>query len=174
MPGFTTLRKDYEARYVSDFVLSHYPRDIVKYRCPLGTAPGMWIKDMGLSKALRTYRPYRPEVDAVVITADEILLIEGKIFKVMDGISKLPVYRILSFETPELDEYKTLPVVCILVTPKDPGWTTRVAEQLNVKIMLFTPAWIKDYYEKQELYWTAEERVKRHKRKEILGSLGYK
>lgn len=173
MPGFTKLRADWEHRYVSDYVLMKYPHDIHKFRCPLGAVPEMWIREMGLGKAVKAFRPYRPEVDAAVITADRIVLIEGKIFKVMDGLSKLPIYRSLIPETPEFDEYKTLPIDAVLVTPKDPGWTRKVAVELSVEIVLYSPDWLKEYYELQEKYWTVEERVKRLKRKEKLKGLEY-
>jgi len=173
MPGFTKLRENWEQRYVSDYVIGKYPHDIHKFRCPLGTAPDIWIHEMGLGKALKTYRPYRPECDAAVVTADKIVVIEGKLFKVMDGLAKLPIYRSLIRETPEFDIYKTLPVDAVLVTPKDPGWSKRVAEEYNIVVDIFIPEWIKEYYEKQERYWTAEERLKRLKRKEVLEGMGY-
>ena len=173
MPGFTKLRENWEQRYVSDYVITTYPRDIHKFRCPLGTVPEMWIREMGLGKALRTYRPYRPECDAAVITADKIVLIEGKLFKVMDGLAKLPIYRSLVQETPEFDEFKTLPVEAVLVTPKEPGWSARVAKENNITVDIFRPDWIMEYYASQEKYWTAEERWKRVKRKETLEGLGY-
>ena len=173
MPGFTKIRENWEHRYVSDYVVEKYPHDIHKFRCPLGSVPEMWIREMGLGKAIKTYRPYRPECDAAVITADKIVLIEGKLFKVMDGLSKLPIYRSLIKETPEFSEYKTLPVEAVLVTPKEPGWAKRVAEENKIRVEIYMPDWIKDYYEKQESYWTAEERLKRMKRRRVLESLEY-
>ncbi|TSA40264.1 hypothetical protein D4Q85_00060 [bacterium] len=172
MPGFTKLRANWEQRYVTDYVLAKYPKDIQQYRVPLGSVPELWIKEMGLGKALKTYRPYRPEADACVITADKIVLIEGKIFKVMDGLAKLPIYRSLVAETPELDMYKSLPVEAVLVTPKEPGWSRRVAIENDITVDIFVPAWIEEYYDEQEKYWTAEERVKRLQRKEKLKRMG--
>jgi len=173
VPGFTKLRENWEDRYVSEYVLETYPRATHKFRCPLGNVPEMWVKEMGLGKALRTYRPYRPECDAAVITADALVLIEGKIFKVMDGLSKLPVYRSLIPETPEFWEYKGLPIEAVLVTPKEPGWSRKIAEDSDIKVVIYAPEWLKDYYAKQEVYWTAEERVKRLKRKDVLKRSGF-
>lgn len=173
MPGFTKLRENWEQRYVSEYVLETYPQDTHKFRCPLGTVPEMWINEMGLGKALKVYRPYRPECDAAVITADAIVLIEGKLFKVMDGLSKLPIYRSLIKETPEFFEYKTLPVQAVLVTPKEPGWSARIAKENDIRVEIYRPAWIEEYYANQEKYWTAEERLKRLKRKRVLEGLEY-
>jgi len=171
--GFTKLRAENELRYVSEYVVNNYPKNLVKLRCPLGTAPDSFIKEMGLNKALRTYRPSRPEVDACIITNKNIVVIEGKIMKVMDGISKLIVYRDLVESTPELVAYKSLPVLALLITPKPPLWTKTIAEKHNIKIEIYKPDWIVDYYEKQEMYWSAEERLKRAGRKSKLKQLGY-
>ncbi len=72
--GFTKIRAENELRYVSEYVLTNYPKNLVKLRCPLGTAPDSFIKEMGLNKALRTYRPSRPEVDACIITNTNIIM----------------------------------------------------------------------------------------------------
>lgn len=169
----TKIRVDYEARYVSEYVLDRYPDTQHKLRCPLGSVPELWIKEMGLGKAVRAYRPYRPEVDAVVIEKEKIVIIEGKIFKVLDGVSKLPVYRFLIPETPELQEYKSLPVEARLVTPHPPGWAQRIADEWNITIDLYEPDWLSEYKEKQDRYWTSEEKVKRHQRRETLKGLGF-
>lgn len=171
---FSKIRADYEARYVSEFVLEKYPNATKKLRCPLGTAPESFIKEFGLRKALNVYRPSRPEVDACVIEGDHIVLIEGKIMKVLDGISKLIVYRDLVQETPELVAYKTLRVDAVLVTPKPPGWTRTVAEKNNISIEIFLPEWLDEYYKKQESYWTSEERLRREERKQNLKRLQYR
>jgi hypothetical protein len=169
----TKLRENWEQRYVSEYVLKYYPTDIVKYRCPLGSVPGMWVKEMGMGRAVRAYRPYRPECDAAIITADEVIVIEGKIMKVLDGLAKLPIYRMLIPESPEFYEYRNLPVRAVLVTPKEPQWEKRVAKEFDIEVVIFTPDWLKEYYQHQEQYWTAEERMKREKRRGVLEGLGY-
>ena len=171
--GFTKLRAENEARYVSDYVLQKYPEDMVKYRCPLGFVPESMIKEMGLSKAIGVYRPYRLEVDALVITNDSVVLIEGKIFKVTDGLAKLPLYKSLIPYTPELDLYKKFPVRMVLVTPKKPTVFAPFIDEQNVEVDLFLPEWLEEYYKSQERYWTAEERMKRLERKEVLKAVGF-
>jgi len=170
----TKMRVEWEARYVSEYVLLKFPDDIVQFRCPLGRVPESMIKELGLAKAVGAYRPYRPEVDALVITDTHVVLVEGKIFKVMDGLSKLPIYRSLVKETPELDLYKNFPTRAILVTPKRPTVYGGVAREQSIEIDLFMPDWLEEYYQQQERYWTAEARLKRLERKEVLKGLGYK
>lgn len=171
---FTKMRTEHEARYVSEYVLQTFPDDIHQFRCPLGRVPESLIKELGLGKAIGMYRPYRPECDALVITNTHVVLIEGKIFKVMDGLSKLPVYRSLVAETPELDLYKKFPTRAILVTPKQPVWSAPFVQEQGIEIDIFLPDWLEEYYKSQEQYWTAEERMKRLGRKEVLKGLGFK
>lgn len=171
--GFTKLRAENEARYVSEYVLQKYPNDMVKYRCPLGKVPESMIKELGIAKATGVFRPYRPECDALVITDTHVVVIEGKIFKVMDGLSKLPVYRSLIAETPELDLYKKFPTRAVLVTPKQPVWSAPFVQQQNIEVDIFLPEWLEEYYASQERYWTAEERMKRIERREALKGIGF-
>ena len=171
---FTKIRAENEAQYVSEYVVKNFKGFTFKLRCPLGTAPDAFIKEYGLRKALHIYRPSRPEVDACIITNEDIVLIEGKIQRVLDGIAKLIVYRDLVETTPELVAYKTLPVRAILVTPKPPLWSKTIADKYNIKMDIYVPKWIEEYWKSQERYWSAEERLKREQRKKALKTFGFK
>jgi len=170
----TKLRAEHETRYVSEWVLQNYPKDTVKYRCPLGTAPDMWLKTMGMEKALRSYRPFRPEVDACIITRNELILIEGKIMRVLDGAAKLIIYRDLVDITPELQHLAPLKRRAIVLTPQPPGWAKTITEKHKIEFEIYKPDWLTDYWEWMNKYWTAEERVEREQRKAILQKTGYR
>ena len=90
---FTKLRREIEPKWVAEYCAKFYPNDIVKYRCPLGAPPRELVEEHGLEKALRLYRPYRPEVDALVITKTSLILIEAKVHRYVDGLAKLPLYK---------------------------------------------------------------------------------
>ena len=90
--GHTKSRREIEPRWVSEYVATHYARHKVRLRVPLGPVPEYLKKAHGTPKAIRIYRPWRPEVDCLVIMPGALVLIEAKIFKYMDGLSKLPVY----------------------------------------------------------------------------------
>ncbi|MDY6888277.1 MAG: hypothetical protein SVV88_11660 [Pseudomonadota bacterium] len=169
----TKIRQNNERKFVTDYVLEKYPGKTVKYNCPLGNAPEDWLKAMGMNKALRSYRPFRPEVDAVILLDDEILLIEAKILKVLDGMSKLIIYRDLVAETPELQAYRALGIRARVITPKPPSWVSNVAKKHAIEIEVYRPEWIEEYYTQQERYWTSEERVERENRKAVLKRMGY-
>ena len=171
--GFTKKRANPEARYVSEYCLLKYPDDTIKLRVPLGTAPESIIKEMGLARTLRQFRPYRPEADALVIRSDSLVLIEGKIIKVLDGLSKLIVYRDLLKYTPELEPFKDFPITAILVTPKPPLWFLKVATDFDIAYDIYAPDWLTEYYNKQDTYFTKAERLERFKRSQALDKLGF-
>lgn len=170
---FTKLRSEVEPRWCSEYCLKFYPDLPVRYRVPLGPIPREMIDKYGLSKAIRMYRPFRPEVDALVIAPDKLILVEAKVHRVMDGISKLPVYRDLVPLTPELAPYKTYPVeMQLLVVKKWEPWTS-LCEKYGIRMVDWAPTWVQEYFVRRDLYWTKEQVELRERRKEVLKRLGW-
>ena len=169
----TKTRRELEPRWVSWFCAKHYPKDIVKLRCPLGPIPEELRKLYGNAKALKVYRPSRPEVDACVIMPGGIRLIEAKVQKFMDGLSKLPVYKSLVPVTPELQPWKDLHVDMLLLIPRQVSWVKTAAARLDVKVLTEAPDFILKYWEERDKYWTKPYVEKRLARKKKLEELGY-
>jgi len=169
----TQLRRDLEPRWVSWYVARHYPRDIVKLRCPLGPIPDALREAVGEAKGIKMYRPWRPEVDALVIKPGGIDLIEAKIFKFMDGLSKLPVYKSLVPVTPELRAWKDLPVRMFLLIPAPIEWVQTAASRTEVMAVAEAPDDIKKVWEERDKYWTKPFMEAREKRKQKLRELGF-
>jgi len=167
------MRRDLEPRWVSWYCSKKYPRDIVKLRCPLGPVPDKLKEAVGEGKAIKMYRPWRPEVDALVILQGAIRLIEAKIFKYMDGLSKLPVYQSLVIATPELRAWRELPVQMVLLIPERIPWVVAAAEKMGVAVDNDAPDYITQAWEERDKYWTKPYIEKREKRKETLKELGY-
>jgi len=126
----------------------------------------------GAAKARKVYRPSRPEIDAVVWTEKYLILVEGKIYKVMDGLAKLPVYASLVPTTTELandlDKEIRMELLCVNPLP----WIEEAAEKAGVAVIRFTPPWILEIWEDRDRYWTPEAIAKREEKKRILRSLG--
>jgi len=153
---------------VSWYVAKTYPKAQVRLRCPLGPVPDA-LKDLhGPGKAAAVYRPWRPEVDALVITDVAVTLIEAKIQKYMDGLSKLPVYRDLIPTTPELVEYRHLSVNMVLLLPAQVDWVEAAAKKSGVKVVVEAPDFIKEAWEDRDKYWTPEAIRERERRKKLL------
>lgn len=172
--GFTKLRREIEPRWVSGYIKENYPDGEVRLRCPLGPIPDELKELYGPAKAARVYRPSRPEVDALVILDNALLLIEAKVFKYMDGLSKLPVYAALVKKTAELDVFSGRPVKMHLLLPKAVPWVVAAAPALGVEVKTDAPEWVLEIWRERDKYWTPDARMKREERKALLGKLGFR
>jgi len=170
--AFSKPRRELEPRWVSDYVAATYPRYEARFRVPLGPIPKETQSDYGLLKGLRVYRPWRPECDAAVYCGDHTVLIEAKIFKYMDGLSKLPVYASLVPTTPELSPWPK-DVRLELLIPTKITWVEDAALKMGVRVVSsFTPEYIKQAWDERDKYWTKEAIEQREERKRKLQELG--
>jgi len=169
----TKVRREIEPRWVSEYVTSNYPAAEIRLRVPLGPFVAGLAEQMGADKARRVSRPWRPEVDAVVVLKDRLILIEGKIFKTMDGLSKLPVYRDLVSTTPELEQFKEREIEMQLLIVRPLSWVLTAAEKAGVKVVEWAPPWIVTIWEERDKYWAPEAVAAREERKKVLRKLGY-
>jgi len=170
---YVKLRRSIEPRWCSEYVAKFYADFPQIPRCPLGPIPPELEEYYGVEKARRIYRPSRPEVDYVVKLPEKLLMIEAKIFKYMDGLSKLPIYASLVPKTPELREYWTKPVEMHLLIPHKIPWVIEAGKANNIKVIIWAPDWVRKIWEERDKYWTREARYKREKRKALLRRLGY-
>jgi hypothetical protein len=154
-------------------VLQAFPNDEIKLRVPIGPIPDKMIDENGLQKAARLVRPSRPVADAIVVTPDSLVMIEGKITRVREGIGALLTYAPLIPYTPELQQYRSRPLILRLLTANPPQWAIMAAEHTNVQIKVYLPSWLEDYYNHLQSYWTSDVRAAREQRKQVLTSLGY-
>jgi len=172
--AFSQTRRTLEPKWVSLYCAEHYPKAEVRLGCPLGGIPKETLRDYGVLKGLRVYRPWRPEVDACVILHNMLILIEAKIFKYMDGLSKLPVYKALVAQTPELKHVANRPIYMKLLIPYRIPWVLEAAKDLNVTVEVWVPDFIQRAWEERDQYWTKEALEKREARKEKLREMGYR
>lgn len=167
------MRREVEPRWVAEYIVANYPKDEARYRVPLGEIPKSIIDQFGESKAAKAFRPWRPEVDAVVIQTNKLILIEGKIFKAMDGLAKLPVYAGLVPSTPELQAHVAKPREMQLLVVRALPWVLNAATNNNVKIIEWAPTWVVQIWEERDKYWAPENVAKRDQRKQKLQEMGF-
>ncbi len=172
--GFTKLRREIEPRWVSHYIKENYPDAEVRLRCPLGPIPDALKELYGPAKAARVYRPSRPEVDAVVILEDQLILVEAKIFKYMDGLAKLPVYASLMKKTPEFSIFMNRRIVMHLLLPTAIPWVVAAAPDLGVEVKTSAPDWVVQIWEERDSYWTPSSKMRRMERKALLEKLGFR
>ncbi len=150
-----------ETRLVAEYIKATYPSYTSITAQPVGVVSEILMAEVGYSKAIRMSRPNRPEVDAIVILPAYLLLIEAKVWHIIDGMAKLPLYKSLIPATPELRQYMPREVLMELVVP----WTNPNLELMcqaaDIRLRVFTPDWISDVVNKVTNYSTREYRIKR-------------
>jgi hypothetical protein len=158
------LTRYIEARYRSNKVALNYP---------LGPVPDSLVFEYGAGKAYKVGRSMRPEIDALVYDEGTLILVEAKIVRWVDGVSKLPLYKALIASTPELQAYVSWRVEMELVIPFKQPTMVSVAHSMGVKIVEFSVPEIDKYVsETLPYYQTAEYRQKRRSLVETRKSLG--
>ena len=170
--AFPRARRELEPRWTSEYMVKTFPKAEVRFRVPLGSIPKETSAAYGLMKGLRVYRPWRPEVDAAARWMNKTIIVEAKIFKYMDGLSKLPVYKSLLPDTPELAYWPT-EVVMELLIPAPISWVESAALNMGVKVVSsFVPEYIREAWDERDKYWTKESIEGREDRKRKLQELG--
>ncbi len=161
-----------EVRLVAEYIKATYPQFRSIMGVPLGKVSETLMAEVGYEKAIRLSRPSRPEVDAVVFLPRYIVVIEAKVWHLVDGAAKLPLYRSLIPFTPELREYQNSEILLELVTP----WTNPNLEIMcrdaEIHLHVFKPDWINEVVRRTMDYHTAEYRAQREKilrDRELLG-----
>lgn len=156
-----------EVRMVAEYVASEYKAFTHMLAVPLGRLPADVVKDVGYTRAIAFMRPYRLEVDAIVVLPRYLVLIEAKVFKTIDGLAKLPLYKSLVPFTPELQQYKDREVLMELVV----GWTNPnleiMARDAGVRLRVYAPDWLAQVVQDYHHYWTKEYRDARNQKLEL-------
>lgn len=161
-----------ESRLIAEYVAVTFPRDRVTLRAPLGP-PIPETGDLpGVTQRVRASRPWRLEVDAVVVRADNILLIEAKVNNALDGMAKLPFYGLLVDDTPELEPWRGLEVRLRLVVPIMTRWLEILGQRTAIEVDLYRPPWIEGYLAYRDTYWSREHRLAREELRQARRRLG--
>jgi len=168
----TRKSRNVETRMVSEYLLANYSKFPHLMAQPLGVIDEALMIKEGYNRALKFSRPYRPECDAIVILPNYLLLIEAKVWNIVNGLAKLPLYRSLIPVTPELKQYMPREIIMQIVV----GWTNLnleiMARDLGVEVKTYAPEWLKDVIESMQKYWTAEYQAARQKKLQMREYFG--
>jgi len=145
-----------ETRLIAEYLKERYPEFPFIMKQPLGAVSEELMKTEGYERAIKVMRPFRPEVDAVVILPAHLLIIEAKVWSIVDGLAKLPLYKSLVPATPELKQFFPREIMMQLVV----GWTNTnlqiMARDMDVEVKVFRPDWVVEVVEGLHKYWTRE------------------
>ena len=131
------------------------------------------IEQYGEEEALHRFRPSRPEVDAVVITPDKLILIEAKVFHWRKGARQLQDYAQEVPHTPELREFLGRTLEKHLVVVKAFPEVKDYCKRRGITLVEWSTPRAKEKFEAQDTYWTREKVEEREKRKKRLEEIGY-
>ena len=144
----TMPRKPYQQRdrrYVVEYVTEIYPNDRQFFNLRMGPAPISIAEAYPGLNVDRFARVWKKTCDAVVITKDEIVLIEGELRRPTEGLGELLVYRDLINTTPELQPFMGKKIRTVLLCPiLDPTMTMQLRDH-NIDAVLYKPQWVEDY-----------------------------
>lgn len=161
-----------EVRMISEYLLASYANFPTIKDVPLGKVDESLMAEQGYQRALGITRPYRPAVDAVVILPHYLVLVEAKVWNIINGLAKLPLYKSLVPFTPELKQYMPRELLMEIVV----GWTNTnleiMARDIGVAIKVYSPPWLKEVVDGMQNYWTREYRIERESKlrmRELLG-----
>lgn len=158
-------RQDVEKRLTAEWMKDHYPDGGYWVNFPLGALPPE-LAGTGASYSSRR------KVDALAVTAAELRLIEFKVWKPLDGVDKLPVYKALVPLTPELAGYRDRTVVMVLVTPRPTPPLLESAKAMGIVVEVVSGGWIDEAVQHIDWLWSAEGRAAMKERSELRKWLG--
>lgn len=162
-----------ERLLVQRYIQARYPRNRVMFNAPLGSVHQSLIAEYGRLRALKVGLKTRPMIDAIVFDRKSLLLIEAKIVRWVDGLSKLPLYNAMIPDTPELEQYQEWERHMVLVIPFIQDNMLRIAKRLGVEVVEFTTSEIEDYLQNVlPKYQTAEYKRERAEKLELHRKLG--
>lgn len=134
-----------DRRYVAEWVIEFYPHAEVFYNLRLGPPPAEIVAAFPGVDVDRWARVYKKTCDAVVVTAEEIILIEAELRRPLLALGELLIYRDLLSTTPELRPHTGKRVRTILLCPvEDPTLEVTLIEH-KIEKAVYRPPWVDQY-----------------------------
>ena len=164
--------KEQERRYIVEYLLHRWPEGGWILNVPLGAIPDYLVQHHGLAKAAAYYRPTRPRVDAIMPTKSKYYLIETKVREPKQGIGDLAFYRGLIPTTPDLPYYTGQEIIYLCVVPWMISWVEEAGKAMDIEVDIYHRAWIDEYIQGRQHYYSAEYREARDKKLALRVKLG--
>lgn len=134
-----------EMQLVADWISSEYPDANYRMNVRLGTQhPRLQGKFLTESEQ-RMAGVFRRWADAVIITKTELLLVEAAIRPQPGKIAQLHLYEMLLPSTPELEEFKNLTIVKVLLCAIPDPVLIQLARSQGIRVVTYRPDWVDEY-----------------------------
>jgi hypothetical protein len=145
MPRGTILTKYGETRLLQEYVSAVYGQEDVYLRMRLGAAMPLTPAAAEDEAGLAMVGVYRRWADAVVVTRDEVIIVEAKVRSNPGAISQLELYDELVPYTPELRPYLSRRRRLELVQAIGDPAVSRLCEKKGIRCVLWVPDWLPEY-----------------------------
>jgi hypothetical protein len=134
-----------EMRLVSEFLAKYYPNYETRTRVRLGAIhPELHPETLSESEKSMV-GVFRRWADAIVIMPDKLVLIEAAIRPSPGDISQIELYEHLLPLTPELEEFRALPIEKLLVFAIEDPVVVAMARERGINTRYFRPGWVDEY-----------------------------
>ena len=139
------MREEVEQRYLAEWVAKNFPNAIkVFYQKGLGDLPHRLAARSELSP--EWYARYAKRADAVIITPEEVVVVETETRRPIIGLSELLIYRDLLPHTPDLKPYLIgRKIRLVLVTPLPDEDVMIRCEKEGIEFVIYFPEWMEQH-----------------------------
>jgi hypothetical protein len=136
------VHTNWEKNMVREYIATKYGNKLTIFNARVGAIPEERKKEM--------YKFLRRWADAIVVTRDEIIVIEGKMRPNPGVISQLQLYMRELHNTPEFEEYQDLPIRGVIVSATGDTTVEAMAIEAGLDFEVFKPSFF-DAWEEMRL-----------------------
>lgn len=134
-----------ERRLLAEWLALRWPDARVQQQVRLGAYQPS-ISTSGLDrteiKALGVWRRY---ADAIVYERSRLVLIEASIPADVGYVARLQLYKRLVPLTPELEEFRSLPVAMLYLCAIEDPIVTAIAREAGIAVEVYQPSWVAEF-----------------------------
>lgn len=134
-----------ERRLVLDYVMTKYPDAIKFFNYRVGGVPSSLHRNKDVMENPSLAIPWARYVDAIVVLPEKLILIEAKLPAKLEAVAQLMMYKQLVPLTPELANYRSLPIQLLLVTARPDPQLIGFANQQGIDVDIFQPDYALEY-----------------------------
>lgn len=131
-----------ESRMLSEYLAWQYPDATVYERMRLGALIPRTADPTMTAEELAMVGVFRRWADAVVVSRDELVVVEAKMRSAPGAVAQLELYEELVPLTPELVPFLSLPLVLELVVAIEDPAVRRLCERKGIRCRIYKPDWL--------------------------------
>jgi len=136
--------------YLTEFLMLNFPPGTWKTNVDLGNVKVPENVSVTPEEYRYLKRSFAATADAVVFLEDKVVIIEAMVRDEPGAIEDLLRYKKLFQEDTDFIQYRDKPIELWLVTPLQSPHKQKMAEEMGIKWVYYSPAWIWEYLSRYE------------------------